>query len=179
MRSTSTALFSEIARVGLGPSLAKKTTECFTDPRWKFRDTAFDHWLPEVQPAMPACTVSTLRSKDVATFPFWFASVLRVSAESSIAELGQLMVARRYTTTLVQIEDLVGMTLRGVNTGIRTNVRGNFFLVETGDRNFPVHVARVVYDSLNWRNGLYLPHCEGRWSSDSHLLLPNFEPEAS
>ena len=168
-----TPLFSVIATTNLGTFDEKKTVECFPRPRYVYRDSDLDAWLGATQPKTDACSITTLGLTKEWTFAEAAAKVLGIGAGTNVKLLGKLLIKNGHTITLTQAEEMVEATERGEKTGMRTDGYGNFFFVETGDKNNPVSVGRVDRVGRDWSAFVYSLGDGRRWRAAHRLLVRN------
>ncbi|MDP2651732.1 MAG: hypothetical protein Q8O94_01190 [bacterium] len=170
-----TPLFSVVATTSIGATGGKKTKKCFISPRYAYRDSDFDNWLPDNQPKADACAIATLASSRSWTFAEAAAAILGIGADTDAALLGKLTKEHGYTVTLPQVEEMMEKNERGEKTEMRTDGYANFFFVETGDPKNPVSVGHVIRDERAWDANVHRLDHAYRWYADNRLLVRNLK----
>lgn len=171
-------IFRIVATTALEAVVGKPTEKCFTDLPWKYREKDIDHKLPVNQPRADACVITTLALSNGWSLAEATSNISSIGASSNVKRLGNALIARKYTMTLVQAERMVEETIRG-GTGMCTDFHGNFFFTETGDKNEPVLAELLMggYDRWEPSWNAYAPRRLGdnvRLNSYVRLLVPNF-----
>lgn len=149
-----------------------ETSACLRDCKWAYRAADFDTLLPPTQPAQTACIVATYQPVMPMTFADIAAAVCDVTVKTSFAESLKLLKERGLTLSFSQLEKLVELQERGVETGIRTDGWASLAFVECADGS--ISPVSVFYDCRGW-NGLVAElSINARWSLvASRLLLRN------
>ncbi len=168
--------FSVAATTELPPVNGKPTKQCLIGPRYVPSDAPhtinFNRYLPDEQPRMPGCVVTTLVPNKEATDSEWAATVLGVPVDTLIPSLEKLLKERMHTMSLVQIEEMVERTERKVNTGMRTDGWSSFCFVENEDGTVSV---LAVYYTGHWHKKVFFRLADGtQWNENHRLLVRNF-----
>ena len=172
------SLLSVVATTQLGAVTGKKTKNCFStsSPRYAYRDSDFDNWLPANQPNADSCAISTLAPSRDWAFVEVAAAILGIGAGTNVVLLGKALIENDHTMTLVQAEEMVEKTESGEKkTGMRTDGWGNWFFVETGDPETPVSVGDVRRGGRDWYARVYRLDVGDCWRADDRLLVRNFD----
>lgn len=171
-------LFSIVATINLGTVGGKKTKKFFTGPRWVYRDSDFDNWLPADQPKSAACIITTLalsRNWTFAEAAVALLGIIGIDVDSDVATIGNLLIKQGHTMTLAQAEGIVEKTERGEKTEMRTDGYGNFFFVETGDPKKPVSVGYVNRGERDWYAHIRRLGRDNSWDVGNRLLVRNLD----
>lgn len=166
--------FSVIATTRIGAVGRKATNACFTGYRYRNHED-FDGWLPEYQMGTSACAISTIKISR----PWLFAAVMgklaRKQKSANLVSMGRTVIECGYTITLVQAEEMVRATEGGRDTGMRSRGWNNFCFVETGNEEDPVCVVCLRTVGTIWRPDFFFVSDEAHQSTDSRLLIRNFD----
>jgi len=168
-------LFSVIATNPLCALGEKKTSVCFPKRRYAYRDGNLDNWLPANQPDSGPCIISTCAASRTWTFVEAAQAVLGMNTADKVV-LGNELIRRGHTITLLQDELMVEKTERGEKTGMcTTDGQGNFAFVETGNENDPVSVAGVGRGGPDWDAYVRSLDDSLRWDAGRRLLVRNLD----
>ena len=171
----STLTFSVVATTELGPVGGRHTKMCLTGSRYAFHDPDFRNWLPKEQAAAGGCVITALSPSQCWVFMSVVNFVLGTGVDTGTAELGKLLVKGGHLMTLVQAEEMVERTEKGEDTGLRTDVYGNFFFTKISDPKNPVAVCRLSRDGRLWQDSLHRLDNGMRQAPHSRILIPNLD----
>lgn len=168
-------LFSVLGTTSIAAACGKPIKNCFTGERWGRFENEFAAWLPANQPPADACVITTLRTERTVTLPEWSAAVIGgIKMSTDAVTVSSLLMSYAYDMTLEQVELMVEATERGVKTNMRTDSFGNFFFVQTGNKESPVQVGRAYRDSRDWGERLFKLDSSLRFRAGSILLVAHY-----
>lgn len=159
-----------IQRTDIGAVGSKETAKCFTDEHYVYCDGDFSRWLRPVQPRADACTVTALTSAQDADFVEWARMILASPIPDHSLE-AQIKRSGYAIASLPQIEEIVAVTERGIDTGVRTDGWGNFFFLENEEGGISVGQIRCL--ACGWEPTIFRFRRRGRWYG--HFLVRNYK----
>lgn len=166
-------LLTTIATTTLAAVAGKKTAECFPIGNRYYSRNNFDRWLPVNQPDADACSITAIGFTSGWTLKEAVSIVVGSGVNASFQMLGRELVESGHIVTLPQVEEMIERTVRGENTGVRSN-HGNLFFVETGNKSNPVSVGYFSRsDDMLWGTGAARLDDVRRWNFNDSLLIRN------
>lgn len=151
----------------------KKTRLCFTDPLYSYRASGINYVLPENQLRTEGCFIQVLtpHKRVTVTFAELAVALLDVPIDTPIKTLGSLLKVRDHTVTLPQIENMVEITERNLETGMNSGGADNFFFLE--NRKSKISVGCLSRGKSSWAVGIYGFENESRYAGNCRLLVRN------